>query len=74
MTAGVTDKLRERSIAVILESQAPSGAFVAGPGFSQYGYVWFRDGSFIAAARSSPWRFSSTIRAAQWWKRAAASP
>lgn len=50
MTAGVTDKLRERSIAVILESQAPSGAFVAGPGFSQYGYVWFRDGSFIAAA------------------------
>lgn len=50
MTASVSARLRERSIAVILASQTRSGAFIAGPGFSQYGYAWFRDGSFIAAA------------------------
>ena len=38
------------SIDVIEASQAPSGAFLASPSFSQYGYSWFRDGSFIAEA------------------------
>lgn len=42
--------LRARSIEIILANQAPSGAFVAGPTFSQYGYAWFRDGAFIAEA------------------------
>lgn len=50
MTALATERLRERSIEIILASQAPSGAFIAGPGFSQYGYAWFRDGAFIASA------------------------
>jgi GH15 family glucan-1,4-alpha-glucosidase len=36
------------SLAVIDRWQAPSGAFIAGPTFSQYGYAWLRDGAFIA--------------------------
>lgn len=42
--------LIETSLAVIRAGQAPSGALAAGPTFSQYGYSWFRDGSFIAEA------------------------
>ncbi len=38
------------SLDIIAAGQAPSGAFVAGPTFSQYGYSWFRDGAFIAEA------------------------
>ncbi len=38
------------SLEVIRAGQTPSGAFVAGPTFSQYGYSWFRDGAFIAEA------------------------
>jgi GH15 family glucan-1,4-alpha-glucosidase len=45
----VTD-LVTRSLEVIRAGQAPSGAFVAGPTFSQYGHAWLRDGSFIAEA------------------------
>ena len=43
---------KEHSIRVILEGQSPSGAYVAGPGFEQYRFCWFRDGSFIADAMS----------------------
>ena len=42
--------LVRRSLQVIRDGQAPSGAFVAGPTFSQYGYAWLRDGSFVAEA------------------------
>jgi len=49
-TEGGRGDLRARSIDLILAHQAPSGAFVAGPTFSQYGYAWFRDGAFIAEA------------------------
>lgn len=38
------------SLEVIAAGQAASGAFIAGPTFSQYGYSWFRDGAFIAEA------------------------
>lgn len=40
--------LVESSIAVILSNQAKTGAYVASPTFSQYGYSWFRDGMWIA--------------------------
>ena len=40
--------LAATSLAVIRAGQAPNGAFVAGPTFSQYGYAWLRDGAFIA--------------------------
>ncbi|MGM0431652.1 MAG: glycoside hydrolase family 15 protein [Spirochaetota bacterium] len=46
------DKQRERlkqvSISLILENQHSSGSFVASPTFSQYGYSWLRDGTYIA--------------------------
>lgn len=42
--------LREQSIEVILEGQAPSGAFVASPDFAPYRYCWLRDGTFCAYA------------------------
>jgi GH15 family glucan-1,4-alpha-glucosidase len=44
------DRLLQRSIAIILANQAPSGAYIASPNFASYRYCWFRDGSFIAYA------------------------
>lgn len=44
--------LAGRSVAVILESQTPGGAYLASPNFPVYRYSWFRDGSFIADAMS----------------------
>lgn len=43
-------ELARASVDVIVAGQAPSGAFIAGPTFSQYGYAWLRDGAFIAEA------------------------
>ncbi len=40
--------LIETSIAVIRAGQSESGAYVASPTFSQYGYSWLRDGTWIA--------------------------
>ncbi len=40
--------LKEISIAVIRDNQDQSGAYVASPTFSQYGYSWYRDGMWIA--------------------------
>ena len=44
--------LARRSVEVIREGQAPSGAYVACPTFEPYRYCWLRDGSFIADAMS----------------------
>jgi GH15 family glucan-1,4-alpha-glucosidase len=38
------------SIAIIRAGQAASGAYVASPAFSQYGYCWLRDGTWTAYA------------------------
>lgn len=43
-------KLKEKSIQIILENQHPSGAFIASPRFPTYAYSWFRDGTYIAYA------------------------
>ena len=40
--------LYDTSLNVISAGQAPSGAYVASPTFSQYGYAWLRDGAWIA--------------------------
>ncbi|CAN5528559.1 hypothetical protein BH24CHL9_BH24CHL9_10560 [soil metagenome] len=45
-----TPDLVAASIRVISEAQAPSGAFVASPTYTQYLYAWLRDGAFIAEA------------------------
>ena len=44
------DVLTDASIQVILDGQATSGAYVASPHFSQYGFAWLRDGSYCALA------------------------
>ena len=43
-----SDELKKRSISLIRDNQAESGAFITSPEFRQYGYCWFRDSSFIA--------------------------
>jgi len=63
--AGPSD-LRARSIGIILANQAPSGAFVAGPTFSQYGYAWFRDGAFIAEALDLVGEHEASTRFHSW--------
>jgi GH15 family glucan-1,4-alpha-glucosidase len=42
--------LYRRSIEVILDNQADTGAYIASPSFPSYAYCWLRDGSFIAHA------------------------
>lgn len=37
-------------VRVLLDHQAPSGAYVASPTYSQYPYGWLRDGAFVAHA------------------------
>ena len=44
------EQLIERSLQIILENQALSGAFIASPNFPTYGFCWFRDSSYIAYA------------------------
>ena len=44
------ERLIERSLQIILEHQAPSGAFIASPNFPTYAFCWFRDSSYIAYA------------------------
>jgi GH15 family glucan-1,4-alpha-glucosidase len=42
--------LRAHSVEVILNNQAPTGAFLATPHMPDYHYCWFRDSSFVAYA------------------------
>lgn len=51
-TRRALDGLARRSVAVILENQAPSGAYIASPSLAPYRFSWFRDGAFIADAIS----------------------
>ena len=48
--AMAADPVAIRSVAVLRDGQSESGAFVASPTFSQYGFCWLRDGSFCALA------------------------
>jgi GH15 family glucan-1,4-alpha-glucosidase len=64
-TAGGLD-LARRSLELILRWQTPSGAFIAGPTFSQYGYCWFRDGAFIAEALDVAGRLDEAGRFHDW--------
>jgi GH15 family glucan-1,4-alpha-glucosidase len=55
MPSSPTSSIRElsaRSVEVILDGQAPSGAYVACPTFPPYRFAWLRDGSFVADAMS----------------------
>lgn len=56
----------ERSIEIILAGQAPSGAYVASPNFSQYGACWLRDGTWIAYAMDCVGHHDSARRFYEW--------
>ncbi|MCY7418154.1 MAG: hypothetical protein LH650_06590, partial [Chloroflexi bacterium] len=58
--------LARRSLDIIRAGQAPSGAFVAGPTFSQYGYAWLRDGAFIAEALDLVGELAMSTRFHDW--------
>ncbi len=61
-----TAKLEERSIRILLENQSEYGSFIASPTFSQYGYSWLRDGSFIAWALLERGYVEETERFLDW--------
>ncbi len=44
--------LLDRSLTIIRDNQAPTGAYLASPTFQPYRYSWLRDGAFIADAMS----------------------
>lgn len=58
--------LVKRSVAVILDNQFPSGAYIASPTFATYHYCWFRDGSFIAYAMDLVEQYGSAGRFHDW--------
>lgn len=58
--------LAGRSIEIILNAQAPTGAYPACLEFPTYRYSWFRDGSFIAHAMDLVGNHESARRFHQW--------
>ena len=58
--------LYQTSIRIIQQNQAPTGAYVASPTFSQYGYSWLRDGMWIAYGMDSVGDHLSATRFHQW--------
>ncbi len=67
MTAtGRGSDLARRSVDLILRWQTPSGAFIAGPTFSQYGYCWFRDSAFISEALDVTGQLEASGRFHDW--------
>lgn len=58
--------LADASVRVISEGQAPSGAYVASPNFSQYGFAWLRDGAYCALAMDAVGERDSAARFHGW--------
>jgi len=58
--------LYQHSIRTIRTYQAPSGAYVASPGFPTYRYCWFRDGAFTAYAMDVARQHESAYRFHDW--------
>ena len=46
------DALARRSIQIISDNQAASGAYLASPDLPVYRFSWLRDGAFVADAMS----------------------
>lgn len=61
--------LTQHSIDVIRSGQAPSGAYAACAGFSQYGYSWLRDGTWIASAMDAVGEHDSAAEFHRWTAR-----
>lgn len=64
------ERLRELSVGFLKRGQADTGAYVASPSFSQYGFAWLRDGSFCAMAMDAASERSSSERFHAWVARA----
>lgn len=64
--AGTRLPLARRSLQVIRDNQAPSGAYIASPSFPVYRFSWLRDGAFIADAMSRAGESSSTDAFLAW--------
>jgi GH15 family glucan-1,4-alpha-glucosidase len=62
--------LFERSLEIIRQYQAPSGAYVACPNFPTYHYCWYRDGAYIAYAMDVAGQHDSAARFHAWAARA----
>lgn len=60
------NRLYQHSIDLILQAQAPNGAFPASPHFSKYRYCWLRDGTFIANALDQAGHHEAASRFYQW--------
>lgn len=58
--------LIQSSIEIILNNQAPGGAYLASPNFPTYHYSWFRDGSFTAYAMDLAGQSESARRFHHW--------
>lgn len=58
--------LVEHSTNLILQSQAPSGAYPASPDYPTYQYGWLRDGAFIAHAMDLVGQHDSASRFHTW--------
>jgi len=58
--------LYQTSITIIKNNQAPTGAYVASPTFSQYGYSWLRDGMWIAQGMDAVGEHASATQFHQW--------
>lgn len=54
------------SMRVIADGQASTGAYVASPHFSQYGFAWLRDGAYCAMAMDAVGNADSATRFHQW--------
>jgi GH15 family glucan-1,4-alpha-glucosidase len=61
-----THNLFQRSIDIIKENQAPSGAYIASPNFENYAFCWLRDGSFTAHAMDVVGEYESARRFYRW--------
>src|SRR5213593_3649745 len=77
--------LISRSVRLLRESQAPSGAFPASPTYPTYRFCWFRDASYVAhaldrcgepdaAARFHDWAERIVLSRAERIERAIADP
>lgn len=54
------------SVKVLLNGQAPSGAFVASPNFTSYRYSWLRDGAYCANAMDVVGKAASASKFHRW--------
>lgn len=59
-------RLARRSVQIIADNQAPTGAYLAAPNFPVYRYAWLRDGAFIADAMSRAGHRPSATAFLEW--------